>query len=300
MPINELERHPYLNYLEDFNVVPKPAYSGIIIGSFPIYACTDTLDINLNVIQQRLNLNEVKMRFFYGSKKSNLWKYSTAAFGVLDPTLAMAGDNLTSLPDLVRERTIDFLQSNDLLITDVILRTNRRKKSSEDSNLWITDDGVNQNIKDNLQLNYNLRNTLERFPTINNLYFTANGIDGKSPFGWFRSLFDNLEIHEPRVIGGRTWGFTCIVENRTYKVFLLPTPKTRGIHFTDNRRVEMFANFLQSTNIELYISIDNVPQSLWTPMQKYELTEAREEFLIECYRQALVLNNLDFTGFVNN
>lgn len=297
MPINELERHPFIDYLDN-EVESSKKYSGLIIGSFPVYSCTDSLDENLQVVEQRFIPEDVTMRFFYCSRKSNFWDYCSSAFGEQNPTTPLPDDDQANVHHLARQRTIDFLNRNNLLITDVIRQTNRNEFGDEDSNLWIID-GAPQFIVDNLSKNQGLTNIIERYPSIENLYFTATGTNGKSPFGWFRDIFgNNLTTGQQRIIDGRTWGLVCNINGRQLRAFLLPTPKARGIHFTDNQRTLMFVNYLQSTIPDFYNEIENILQNQRTVEQKETLKTARHNFLVEAYRQAFVENNLDFDGAI--
>jgi len=102
--------------------------------------------------------------------------------------------------------------------------------------LWITNN-VDEFILNNLSLNESIIQLLQKHQTIENLYFTATGLNGKNPFGWFRQIFNNeIIIHQQNIIDKRRWSLTCTIHNRQYNVFMLPTPKPRGIHFTDNQR----------------------------------------------------------------
>lgn len=297
MPINELERHPFIDYLDN-EIEPKKKYSGLIIGSFPVYSCTDTLDENLQIIEQRFIPDDVTMKFFYCSKKSNFWNYCSSAFGEQNPTTPLPNDDQENIHHLARQRAIDFLNRNNLLMTDVISQTNRNEFGDEDSNLWI-ENGAPQFVINNLSKNHQLTNIINRYPSIENLFFTATGTNGKSPFGWFRDIFgNNLTIGQQRLIDGRTWGLICNINGRQLRAFLLPTPKARGIHFTDNRRTLMFVNYLQSIVPDFYNEIENIPQNQWTQHQKDTLKALRHNFLVEAYRQALVQNNLDFNGAI--
>lgn len=298
MPINELEGHPFLNYLAEDNQIVRDDYNGLIIGSFPVYSCTNTLDNFLQVQEQRFDPDNVTMRFFYCSNRSNFWKYISDAWGEPNPVSTLPDDQVENRHTLARQRTVAFLQEKRLLITDVLKQTNRNGQDDEDSNLWITDN-VDEFILNNLSLNESIIQLLHDHPTIENLYFTATGLNGKSPFGWFRRIFNNeVIILNENIIDNRRWSLTCSINRRRYKVFMLPTPKPRGIHFTDDRRTQMFVNYLQDQDNEFYDQIANIPMAQRTRQQKNTLENYRNSFLIECYRQAFVLNNLNFTGQV--
>ena len=81
---------------------------------------------------------------------------------------------------------------------------------------------------------------------------------------------------------------------------MLPTPKPRGIHFTDNQQNPAFINYLQSIDLGFYNQIANLPQANRNEMQENQLTQYRKLFLIENYRQAFVYENLEFNGNLNN
>jgi hypothetical protein len=300
MPINELEKHPYLNYLQQGSYPEINNYKGLIIGSFPVYSCTDTINEDLDVVEQRFVPEDVTMRFFYGSRRSGFWDYCAAAFREPNPTVALPNDEPKISHIIARERAIELLKSNCLLITDVIKQTNRREYGDEDSNLWITNNASNF-ISRNIALNSGIINILEEHTTIQNLYFTATGLRGKSPFGWFRKIFNgDIRFEIYITIGRRTWSMTCLINQRKFNVFMLPTPKSRGVHFSDNQRTQMFVNYLRNQMNDFYNEISIVPRSRRTNQQESTLSIARRRFLIECYRQALVLNNLDFEGSLQN
>ena len=118
MPINIIEQHPFLNYLETENVQRISDYNGMIIGSFPIYSITDSIDNNFDIVAQRFNQINATMRFFYGSRKSSLWKYIAGALNEVDPTAILQNEQLNQYPNNAKERTIKLLQKHKLIITD--------------------------------------------------------------------------------------------------------------------------------------------------------------------------------------
>jgi hypothetical protein len=285
MPINELERHPFLNYLET-EIERTRSYKGLIIGSFPIYSCTDTIHNIPERVVQRFIEDKVTMRFFYCSRRSKFWEYCSSAHGEENPIRLINDFNEN------RVRTIDFLNRNNLLITDVIYQTNRKQFGDEDSNLWKTK-GADQWIIDNLLLNYNIPNILAQHPSIINLYFTAQGVTGNTPFGWFNRIFGNNIAINPSISG-----LSLNINGRNYRAFLLPTPKPRGIHFSDNQRSALFVNYLQSIDAEFHNEISNIPEDNRTTEQKERLKNLRHDFIVERYRQAFIENNLLFNGAV--
>ena len=300
MPINELERHPFLNYHQ----LPQPstiAYTGLVVGSFPIYAITDTVSVGQGETQQRFDSVQARMKFFYGSEDSDFWQYCSAAFGeAVNPAVAQPGDVANNGVGIARQRCIDFLDRHKLLMTDVIYQTNRVDERSEDKYLW-QKAGVPEVIKTQLQLNHTLPALLDQYPTIRNLYFTATGQTGKCPFGWFKKIFvRHVTITNPVTFGDRSWSVVLTIQGRMYNAFFLPTPKARGVHFGDQRRAHQFVNYLQHQAPAFYEQIGPLLEADREPTQEAALTAYRLEFLAESYRQAMVSNNLHFDGVVPN
>ena len=285
MPINQLERHPFIDDYNHF-IDPQTEYSGLIIGSFPIWATTHLVGEDLIVNEEIYDEDLMKFPFFYGSIKSFFWEYTLTSFGVNQDF------------NYTKENIINFLNDNNLLITDVIYQTNRMGHSGADSDLFI-DDGTPIFVSNNLSLNIGLNDILLNHPTLKNLFFTAKGMIGKTPFGWFREIFEGqLEFEIMQQIDNIIWSVNLNINGREYNAFFLPTPKPRGIHFTDNRRNAMFSNYMQSVDPIFFEIISINPYNNRTNEMKSRLTELRISFLVETYRQALVENNLNFDGFI--
>lgn len=289
MPLNELESHPYLDYIND-NLVKGKKYKGLIIGSFPIYGCTnssDPCDVE-NIIDERFDHDKVKMRFFYGSKDSKLWKYCAESLGCKNPT-----DNENT--DAIVSDIINFLNDNDLIITDIIKRTNRTKQGSLDTNLLV-EKGTDLNIIQNFAMNESIYDLLKEHKYIKNLYFTAK--DNKpSPYQWFKETFnDSFEFHN---VEGYENSRKCnfINSEREFNVFLLPTPKPRGIHYSPPKSINLyFDNFLSKVDPALRNAVRNIKKEERTNKQVNLLKEYREQFIIETYRMAFQENNLFYNG----
>lgn len=81
---------------------------------------------------------------------------------------------------------------------------------------------------------------------------------------------------------------------------MLPTPKPRGIHFSDNQRNQCFSNYIQCSDNNFYNQIDNLLVVDRTPEQKAILSQLRHNFIIETYRQAFIYGNMNFNGSLNN
>ena len=282
MPINQLERHPYLNYKEELNLNLNTEYTGLVIGSFPIYACSNLVDANLEVFNMNNMVNDIRFRFFYGSNNSQFWDYLFKSFG----------DNR----EITIENCINLLENKKLIITDSLFQINRVNFSSSDEDLMIHEN-VEENILNNLELNHSIKDILKNNSSIKSLFFTSTGIVPKSPYGWFKTIFENNVFEENIIeIGTRRWSCNLIINEKRYNVFMLPTPKPRGIHFTDNQQNPAFINYLQSIDLGFYNQIANLPQANRNEMQENQLTQYRKLFLIENYRQAFVYENLEFNG----
>jgi hypothetical protein len=113
VPIGEIEFHPYLNQGINDNSAK------LILGSFPVYDCTDQ-DNAEKTMRRQLNGT---FRFFYGSSFSNFW--STYSLYV-DPQL---------IPPYSTANIANSLSNNGISITDFISSCDRIGKSSLDSHL---------------------------------------------------------------------------------------------------------------------------------------------------------------------
>jgi len=296
MPLDTLEQHPFLSYWRESD--SEIQYTGLIIGSFPVYACTDTLNGDLTIREERFDSDKANMRFFYGSKISRFWRYCSSAFNEVDPTIPLLNDPKKNFHVLAKERAISVLNRNNLLITDTIFRTNRLGKKDEDSNLLVPEEAPAQVVA-NFSLNHSLPDLLGLHGSITNLFFTATVISGKCPFGWFKDIFaGHMKIVQRYFLREKIWSLVCDIHGRLFNVFLLPTPKSRGIHFTDNSRNEFFINYLQSVDANFYERIKQIAMARRSSEQVKTLSMHRENFLREAYRQALVNHNLQFDGNV--
>ena len=294
MPINELEEHPFLNYYEDLPGTPS-YYRGLIIGSFPIYAVTNTIDRIGATIQQRLE-PEASMRFFYGSRKSQFWNYTGQALTGTDPRKEN-GEYLP--PDIAVQRCKQLLFNHRLLISDSLYRTNREATGSEDKNLMVPSE--NSWVNGNKSLNHQIPSLLRKNKGISSIYFTSTMVDPKSPYGWFAEIFEQeLRNTGQYRVGNRLWSRTAEInlgpkEKRILKLFFLPTPKTRGISWK-TRRLPMFEAYIRTYHQDFFLEINDLLAINHTLLQKGRLSGLREQFLIDCYSQALVHSNETFTG----
>ncbi|WP_417858128.1 hypothetical protein [Xanthomarina gelatinilytica] len=292
MPVNELEIHPYLediNY-QDFKV---NHFENLIIGTFPVYSITDTLTPEEEIEEHVLNENDAYMSFFYGSKKNSFWRLVTHGLG--------EQVNPIDLPLEDRKvAAINLLTNQKFLITDAVYKTNRKDEKAEDKYLWA--DTNNEYVLKNRTLNFGIEEILKNNKNIKYLYFTSTALTGKSPFGWFQQIFQNqLQYNIIQHVDNRPISAEVRIGNRTYIAFFLPSPAgngTRGLHFTNTSRTEIFINYIQSVDIVFYNEINNIPQANRTAAQKQRLTALRRGYLHQHYREVLQNKNQHFNGSI--
>lgn len=288
MPVNELEQHPFLNYI-DFSKIPYNSFEKLIIGTFPVYHITDTV-YPADRIQHRFNPNEAYMKFFYGSKRNKFWKWISTIFEVANPTLENNPEN--------REyASKSILYENKILIQDVIKSTNREGYSAKDTDLWIQSDDASLN--ENRLLNHDMINLLNQCKKIKFLYFTS-----KNAYDWFSQIIGgDLVINDGFLVNNNLISMSLRIGQKNYTAFFLPSPSSNGsrrIPFTDNNRLQTFVNYLNANHPAFFNEIENVPQANRTRAQNMMLTEFRDNFIVECWRQAIVHCNPHYDGtFVN-
>lgn len=293
MPINQLEQHPFLNYFNEFEY-DKNKTRGLILGSFPIYGITDILNDALNVIAEKDDIENTFMRFFYGSNRSEFWDLLPVVF---ERNKFKADATLTR--EQKKQQAIQLLNENNLIISDCVCKTNRLNKSAADINLLIQTEEVPDWIIDNLELNSDLFFILKAHPNITTLYFTSIVDEGSSPYYWFYEMA-TLEDKKAKVVEefkymNKLWSKKLRLNNSVYNLIFLPTPKNRSIAFTDKTQHPMFKNYLELVDSNFHDQIIGRLNHL-NPNEKKRLSEYRTSFLIECYRQALVFNNVAFNG----
>lgn len=293
MPINTLEQHPFLNYTNDFEYDVNKT-RGLILGSFPIYGITDILNYDLKVVENKDDVNNTFMRFFYGSKKSEFWKLLSAVFQKND-----FKSDTTLTREQKKQQAIQLLNENNLIISDCIAKTNRINSSAADKDLLIETDEVPDWIIDNLELNNDLFITLNAHPNITTLYFTSIVENGSSPYYWFYAMATledkNAQVFDEYRYMDKLWSKKIRINNSVYNLIFLPTPKNRSLAFTTGNQHPMFKNYLQSIDKNFHQQIIGRLNNL-NPNEQNQLSDYRTEFLIECYRQALVFNNVQFNG----
>ena len=288
MPINELEQHPFLNYV-DFSKSPYNSFEKLIIGTFPVYNITNTIYPG-NEIQQRFNPNEAYMKFFYGSKKNKFWEWISTIFEVANPTRE---NNLENREHAAKS----ILDENKILIQDVIESTNRENYSAKDSDLWKQSD--DSYLNENRSLNHDMINLLNQCKKIKFLYFTS-----KKAFDWFSQIISgDLVINDSFLENKNRISMSISIGLKNYTAFFLPSPSSNGsrrIPFKDNNRLQTFVNYLKANHPAFFNEIENVPELNRTRLQNQMLTEFRKNFIVECWRQAIVHCNPYYDGnFVN-
>ncbi len=113
MPIGEKEIHPYLQQGQ-INGATK-----LILGSFPVYECTDQDNLKKQISRQR----EGTIRFFYGSIDSGLWRLYR---DYIDNTISIPPNPNIIIPSLTQRQ---------IAISDTIISCERHDFSSGDSKL---------------------------------------------------------------------------------------------------------------------------------------------------------------------
>lgn len=111
MDLNEI--HPYL-----FDSAQEGS-SSLILGSFPVYECTDPDNDEKNLKREKNG----SVRFFYGSGSNKFWHlYKT----YIDDSI-----NFPIQPEQIKKSLSQF----DIAISDTILKCKRKNKSASDSQL---------------------------------------------------------------------------------------------------------------------------------------------------------------------
>ncbi|WP_184350946.1 hypothetical protein, partial [Xanthomonas vasicola] len=147
-------------------------------------AITNTVDEELKVITERFT-SEASMRFFYGSKKSDLWKYVGFALSGADPRKI---NESFIAPEIAVDQCKKLLFKHQILMSDSLFRINRKGVSADDTNLMLPTDLAY--VADGLCVNKNLFQLIKGNKQIQNIYFTSTEIGNKGPFYWFKKIFD--------------------------------------------------------------------------------------------------------------
>ncbi|MGF7039110.1 hypothetical protein [Mucilaginibacter lappiensis] len=293
MPLNEIEQHPFLKYfLEHHNGnVPWEKYTKMIIGSFPVYNITETV---YPFNEQRHLIQDESMPFFYGSPTNRFWSSLAEVFGVDDKQLT---------PIQRKKWAIDLIEDKNILLTDIIFRTNRFDNSASgpyspnDSALF--NRSAQQNVIEQFSLNADMLEWLKLATNISCIYFTAQGTKGKTPGGWFDSLLSNSNIQYEefhRQDNAVKYRISLNGQVRVIKLFFLPTPSSsRSLAFTKSTRHNMFSNYLESHHQEFYKELRDV-DFVMNQFHKDRLKEHRLVFKKLWWYQYLMNNSVYFDG----
>lgn len=187
MPLNEIEMHPFLwDQIEDFKTSNLKNYTKLIVGTFPIYALTNSIPDENKGMQKKVNWNtEASLPYVYGSKKNYLWRLFATSFQENIP--------------VNKEEAIFLLNSNDFLITDTIASAFRLGYSPLDSNLRIS------------TLNDAIIDIMKNAANLKMLYFTS--VEAKKLF----CLILGIKLDRSRDT------FDTIYKN-IYRSIILPSP----------------------------------------------------------------------------
>ena len=233
MPLNELETHPYLTYLDD-----EPDYSSyqsMIIGSYPIYAISSSAPVEPTGVHKRANWHfGAFMQFFYGSRKSVFWQRFNQSLG----------ENLPLNP--TRQDAIALLRKCDFLITDVINSLFREGYSASDNHLHI------------VTRNGAIINQLRQMSG-NELFFTAAA--NMLPFRTFRAILTH-NGHNPiftRIGNFRNLSF--VFEGKKFNIGFLFSPSRQGA--INQNRIAEYQHYLQL--------IPNTPYADFVRVQWHQL-----------------------------
>jgi len=191
MPVDEIEMHPFLwNQVDYTNLSKLSKYCKLIVGTFPIYAITDSLPLENEGVQRKINWqNEANFQYFYGSKKNHIWRLLSHAFQENTP-------NDT-------DEAISLLNRNNLFMTDVVRSSFRVGYGSSDNDLVIST--LNDELLDILNNSLNLKI----------IYFTS--IQAKR---WFCQIIDITFDNSRDVIE--------VINDRRYRMVILPSPAGNG------------------------------------------------------------------------
>lgn len=151
MPYGETETHPYLDLQlgHDTSFYQLDHYEKMIVGTFPIYALSDSKSIMQTGKEIRSRMgNHAFLQYFYGGKKNKFWQLFCGVFKAPVPAN--------------RLQAIAILNKNHFIITDTIRQTERKHYSSLDTNL--------RNFKLNEE---QILNILKNAKNLKTIYFTS-------------------------------------------------------------------------------------------------------------------------------
>lgn len=223
MPKNELEQHPFLNYQLASKEYDMKKTTVAIIGTFPIYEITNSIESDENA---RLARNQwgkkAFFKYFYGSKGNHFWKILINIYKADFPR--------------TREDCLNILNKNNLFISDTINSCYREKLDYQDSSLSI------------ISLNLKLSEIIKEMATLNlkKICFTSDL--AKSLFCKIMRIEDSGRIQ------------TTIISENKIILNTLPTPAGNGRsvwHFTNDYPMNKIENFLKSNKMPYALQYRN-------------------------------------------
>lgn len=152
---NKIEKHPWLLFPKENNVSTK-----LILGSFPPNKFTTQS-------QKKTNCD---MNFFYGSKDNEFWELFSESF-----------DLDYKFPDDI-ERIKKYLESNNWIVSDIVLNCQRKNNSALDKDLI------------NIIWNKDIINNILENNSIKTIYFTSKWV--KEQFNRHIKINKNVNINK--------------------------------------------------------------------------------------------------------
>jgi hypothetical protein len=190
-----------------------------------------------------------------------------------------------------------MLNEGKIILTDIILRTNRKDKSPLDSSLRVRE-AAPKNIINQFAFNDSIIKIIQTNQSIKYIFFTAQGSKGNTPAGWFfEMLRDNSINHE--VIKQFPSAMELHLFDIKYYLFFLPTPSSqRSLAFTKDRRHPLLKNYIEENNTKLYLDLKilEFDKERFSTSQKDSLKEMRENFVRELWIQFIGKKNYQYDG----
>jgi|694.fasta_scaffold152798_3 hypothetical protein len=148
MPIDEIEKHPFLQLQENSQGFLHSAINIVIIGTFPIYSITSSIPLEKKGDELRDKWNgKANFQYFYGSKENHFWRILSSTFK--KPFPKTSGE------------AINLLTENGIFISDVFKTVVRNDYSPLDKDLRIK------------EINTELTQKIGRFPNLHKIIFTS-------------------------------------------------------------------------------------------------------------------------------
>ncbi|MCO6147326.1 hypothetical protein [Flavobacterium sp. NRK1] len=190
MPLKEVEIHPYLQLQSNSKSFSSNLINKMIVGTFPIYCIADSNPVEEEGIELRQNyLEKARFKFFYGSRLNSFWNYLASCFK-------------NNIPNDEFE-AIEYLNRNNIFITDVYSKIIREKYSSSDKDLK------------NPEYNLSLITWIKNMKNLDHIIFTS--VLAKRMFCKIIDLnFSNIKTED------------IIIYNKRYNTSILPSPGGNG------------------------------------------------------------------------